>query len=177
MHFRSVLVDRSHQTIKQRQRGRAERLRIAARLQQSEVRSQMRGGDVDFVVGEVVFPVQAAREDLLAERGELFGRLQIAVDLQHQLRAGLPDLLVLVEEESEAVRERVDRKQRSDGQSGLKKSQTADGLGTERSKNVQRTSSKSVTISKVWVGASARIAPISDVHSVEMLSIARRRGR
>ena len=57
------------------------------------------------------------------------------------------------------------------------KNQTSDDCCTDWSKKVQRTSSKSVTISNVWVGESARIIPISESQIEEMFSIAIRRGR
>ena len=119
VHFRSIFVDRTHQTIHKRHRILAKLLRFIVWLQQCEVRSQMRGRDVDFVVCEMFLPVQTSLQNLATQRCELIGRLQIAIDRENELRSGLADLLVLIEEESETMRERIDRKQGRDGQSGL----------------------------------------------------------
>ena len=67
----------------------------------------MSGRDIDFVVCEMLLPVQTSLQN------------QIAIDLKNKLRSGLADLLILIEEEGETMRERIDRKQRRDGQSRL----------------------------------------------------------
>ena len=79
----------------------------------------MSGRDIDFVVCEMLLPVQTSLQNLATQRCELIGRLQIAIDLKNELRSGLADLLILIEEEGETMRERIDRKQGGDRQSGL----------------------------------------------------------
>lgn len=79
----------------------------------------MSGRDIDFVVCEMLLPVQTSLQNLATQRRKLIRRLQIAIDLKNELRSGLADLLILVEEESETMRERIDRKQGGDGQSRL----------------------------------------------------------
>ena len=79
----------------------------------------MGGSDIDFIVSKMLLPVQSSLENLIAERGELLRRLQITIDLNDELRSGLSDLLILIVEESETMREGIEREERRDGKSRL----------------------------------------------------------